>query len=139
DGDTSHLYDPAAQQALQDRIVGKQDMFAWYVSPPFMALLYLPFAALPYLLSAVAWTVFTLLLLRIAAWLARPLIPDLGARHWRFALLVAAASQPIFELLGAGQDTALSLLIWVVGVRMAVSRRDGLAGTIFALGLLKPQ
>src|SRR5205823_610860 len=58
DGQTVRLYDPDVQHALQTQVVGEQDALAWFVNPPFMAFFYAPFAALPYLPSALAWTLF---------------------------------------------------------------------------------
>jgi hypothetical protein len=53
--------------------------------------------------------------------------------------LVALASYPVVELVGGGQDSALSLLIWVAGVGLAVRNRSAVAGLVFALGAFKPQ
>ena len=54
-------------------------------------------------------------------------------------VLVCFAAQPVLELLGSGQDSAFSLLVWVAGTRLILARRDVLAGFVFALGLCKPQ
>src|SRR5262249_47568642 len=99
----------------------------------------LPFAVLPYVPSAFLWTASTVLALAVAARLARPLVPRLSERHWSLVLLAAAATAPVFELVGSGQGSALSLLLWVAGVRLALARRDTAAGVVFALGLFKPQ
>ena len=50
-----------------------------------------------------------------------------------------AASQPVLELVGGGQDSALLLLIWVAGLRLLDAGRDPAAGAVLALGLMKPQ
>lgn len=134
----SRLYEVGAQEAFQQRAAAAGDYLSLFVSPPFSALIYLPLALLPYTPSALLWLACSLTLLLVAAALIRPLVPRLGAR-WSLVLVVAAGAQPTLELLGGGQDSALALLLWIGGVRLAVARRDGAAGLVFALGLFKPQ
>ena len=137
-GDAAHLYDLAAQEAMQRQLFGPSDYLSLFVSPPFSALLYLPFAALPYLPGAILWMFVSLIWLAGSAALLRPLVPRLGG-SWGGVLIVAAGSQPVIELLSIGQDSALALLLWVAGIRLSLARRDGAAGIVFALGLFKPQ
>jgi hypothetical protein len=139
DGLAGELYSSRAQVTLQVQVIGPSAELYWFVGPPFAALLFLPFAALPYLPSTLAWTLCSTLLLVLAARLARPLLPELGRREWGALLLVGAASQPTYELIGSGQDSALNLLLWIAGIRLALARRELLAGAVFALGLHKPQ
>lgn len=139
EGATDRLYDVGTQLALQYRVVGESDQLYWFVAPPFAALLYLPFAALPYVPSTLVWTAVSVLLLLGAARLAQPLAPGLSRQHRATLLLIGAAAQPTFELIGSGQDSALNLFLWVAGTRLAVAGRDGPAGVVFALGLHKPQ
>jgi hypothetical protein len=140
DGDATQLYDIAAQQALQAQTA--EDNYSlrglYYVNPPFAALYFLPFALLPYGLARLLWTALTLLTLAVGARLARSLAPRLGKQQWMSALFVAAVSAPMMALVVSGQDSALSLLLWVAGVRLTVARRDAAAGVVFALGLFKP-
>lgn len=138
-GRASDLYDPAVQQELQDSVTGGRPDLAWFVSPPAAALIYLPFAALPYVASAVLWSAVTIVLLVASAVLLRPLLPAYTDAAWRLGLLVVAASQPVLELVGGGQDSALLLLLWVVGLRLLDRHRDVAAGAVLALGLVKPQ
>jgi Glycosyltransferase family 87 len=139
EGAGERLYDIPTQLALQIQAVGENETFAWYVNPPYIALFYLPFAALPYPPSALAWTLFAVILLLLSMRLLRPLVPDLGEACWGTVLLAAAAAAPVYELIGSGQDSALSLFLWLAGIRLALARRDCLAGLTFALGLYKPQ
>ncbi|HEY8599383.1 MAG TPA: glycosyltransferase family 87 protein [Thermomicrobiales bacterium] len=137
-GEAAHLYDVAAQEAVQRQLFGPSDYLSLFVSPPFSALLYLPFAALPYLPGAILWMIVSLTLLAGSAALFRPLVPRLGG-SWGGVVLVVAGTQPVIELLAIGQDSALALVLWVAGIRLALARRDGAAGIVFALGLFKPQ
>ncbi len=139
EGRASDLYDPAVQQALQDSVTGGRPDLAWFVSPPAAALLYLPFAALPYVASGVLWTAITIVLLVASMLLLRPLLPGYSDAQWRLAVLGVVASQPVLELVGGGQDSALLLFIWVAGLRLLDAGRDPAAGAVLALGLVKPQ
>lgn len=138
DGDTGALHDPAAQGAVQAGEVG-DDTLSWFVSPPFAAYLYAPFALLGYGQAAIAWTVFSMACLVAAAYLARPIAPKLFRDHPAGVYLVLAATQPVFELLGSGQDTGLSILLWVCGIRLLLAGREVLGGAVLAIGLFKPQ
>ena len=138
DGDTSRFFDPAFQNALQAREVGPTTL-SWFVSPPFAALLYAPFALLNFGASALLWTVFSACCLVAALWLMRPIAPNLFDMHLLMVVLLMVATQPVLELLGSGQDSGLSLLLWIAGMRLMLARRDASAGVVFALGLFKPQ
>lgn len=138
DGDSGALYDPAAQGAVQAAEVGDGTL-SWFVSPPFAAYLYAPFAVLGYGHAAVAWTVFSAICLVAAAILARPFAPRLFRDHAVGVYLVLLATQPVFELIGSGQDTGLSVLLWVAGIRLLLAGRQLAGGVVLALGLFKPQ
>lgn len=139
DGQLADLYDQGSQHEVQVATVGPTTKLAWFVSPPFVGLLYAPLAGLPYVASAAVWTLLSAAMLLAALRLARPLVPNIPHARWRMIVLVCLASQPVLELLGSGQDSALSLLVWVAGTRLILARRDVLAGVVFALGLCKPQ
>ena len=139
DGEFASLYDQRTQLEVQVATVGQTSKLAWFVSPPFVALLYAPLAGLSYVASAVVWTLLSVAMLLAALKLARPLAPNISAPRWRMVVLVCLASQPVLELLGGGQDSAFSLLVWVAGTRLMLARRDVFAGVVFALGLCKPQ
>ncbi len=139
DGDVAQLYDPAAQHARQTPVTGGAPELAWFVAPPMAALVFAPFAALPFGLSGAVWTVVSIGLLLASMVLLRPMVPRLGDRSWRLVTVALAATQPVLELVGAGQDSALSLFVWVSGMRLLSTGRDRWAGAVFALGLVKPQ
>ena len=139
DGQLASLYDQRTQLEAQVATVGQTSKLAWFVSPPFVALMYAPLAGLPYVASAAVWTLLSVAMLLAALKLARPLASNIPTPRWRMVVLVCLASQPVLELLGGGQDSALSLLVWVAGTRLMLARRDVFAGAVFALGLFKPQ
>jgi len=139
DGQLTNLYDQATQLSVQTAAVGQTSKLAWFVSPPFVALFYAPLAGLPYVASAAVWAMLSMSMLLTALKLARPLAPNISDSRWRMIVLVCFASQPVLELLGSGQDSAFTLLVWVAGTRLILARRDAFAGVVFALGLCKPQ
>ncbi|MFN8167596.1 MAG: glycosyltransferase family 87 protein [Candidatus Nanopelagicales bacterium] len=139
EGDASSLFDRDAQYAVQSSVIGPSSSLAWYVSPPFAAVVYAPFALLPYVPSALLWAAITIGLLLASLWLMRPLFPRLGGRDWIVVGVAIAATQPLLQVIGSGQDTALSLFLWVAALRLLRSGRDVGAGALLALGLMKPQ
>jgi hypothetical protein len=138
DGRLESLYDPAVQVDLQRRELPASSGLFWFVSPPPAAFLYLPLAALPYAVSALLWTVLTAACLTAAVLLARRLMAG-RARDYPVMAIVFVASPAALQLVDAGQDSGLALLIIMVGLRLLLSGRDALAGCVLALGLFKPQ
>lgn len=138
DGNTGALYDPAAQAIVQANEVG-EGALAWFVSPPIAAYLYAPFALLDYGVAAVAWTLFSVGCLVMAGFLVRPIAPRLFRENAAVVFLVLVATQPVFELIGSGQDTGLSVLLWVGGIRLLLAGQNVAGGAVLALGLFKPQ
>ncbi len=138
-GDLGHLYDIDAQSKVQLAITGDASFLDLYISPPLAALLYVPFAWCSYALAAIAWTLVTVALLFVSARVIRELTPSIPPAHRDVLLVAALASQPVIQLLGSGQDTGLSLLLWSCGVMLSLKRRDAAAGLVMSLGLFKPQ
>jgi hypothetical protein len=139
-GDGAHLYDIAAQGEVQQGITGSLSFLDLFLSPPLAALLYVPFTAGSYAVAAIAWTWFSALLLDASARvMRRRLMPSVAREKVMLFALVAVSSQPVVQLLGAGQDSAVSLLLWSAGVALALAKRDVAAGLVLSLGLFKPQ
>ncbi len=138
DGSTGALYDPTAQRVVQANEVGEGTL-AWFVSPPFSVYLYAPFALLDYGVAAIAWTVFSMGCLVVAGFLVRPFAPRLFRDHTAVVVLVLLATQPVFELIGSGQDTGVTVLLWVGGIRLLLAGHQVAGGAVLALGLFKPQ
>ena len=137
DGRAADLYDPVVQSALQQDL--GSSALSWFVSPPYVAALLAPLAALPYAAAAVVWTLATLALLWFAVRSLVALHPAFRALDgWR-GLLLAASCHAVLELVGAGQDTALVLAAFAVGARLLAAGRDPWAGIVLSLTLVKPQ
>ncbi len=110
-----------------------------YLSPPFVAYLYAPFSVAPYGIQVGIWLGLTVVLFWLSLQLLWPLVPGLHQYSFVRVAIVASSSTATVEMLAAGQDSALSLLLFVVGLRLLMARRDMLAGAVLAFGLFKPQ
>ena len=110
-----------------------------FISPPLVAYGYAPFSLLSYGAAAALWTAISLGLLAAGGVLVVRLTPSVPREQRALLLLLWAASHPLIQLIGSGQDTAVSLLLWAGGVLLALQRRDAASGLVFSLGLFKPQ
>ncbi|MBM6405970.1 DUF2029 domain-containing protein [Phycicoccus sp. CSK15P-2] len=137
DGRAEVLYDPGVQSALQ-RVVVDAQRLSWFVSPPPVAVVFAPLGALAYPMAGLVWTVGSAALLAWTAIRAARLHPALEMLGTRRGMLVAASCQPVLELVGAGQDTALVLAALVGGASLLVEGREVLAGVVLAVGTVKP-
>ena len=138
-GHRNGLYDLASQFAVQSSITRQPRQLDFFISPPLVAYVYAPFSSLSYAAATMVWTAVSLGLLAASGVLLLRLMPSVPATSQRLLLLLWAASQPFVQLLGSGQDTALSLLVWTAGTLLALRRQDLASGWVFSLGLLKPQ
>ena len=139
DGRLGELYDPQVQARLQHAEIPGYEGLSWFVSPPFAALLYVPLAWLPYGASALVWLALSIGMGGLALRWVRPLLSGHLAGESRLFTLAFLATPAVFEVLGAGQDSVLLVLLWVAGLRLMVADRPVAAGAVLALGLFKPQ
>ena len=126
------LYDFAAQRA-QAVALG----FSWqpFVSPPPLALLGLPLAALPFEVAAGAWTVLLLAALAAGWWLVAP---GAGLERWMH-LALALGLFPVAFAVAIGQPAPLVLLAVAAAWWLLRRGREGWAGLCVAALVLKPQ
>jgi hypothetical protein len=141
DGAGARLYDVAYQREVSRALLGGAEPRALtlYTAPPFLALVYGPLAQAPYLWAATIWTALSVGLVGLSVALLWRLTPSLGRWGLGTALLLALGFYPTIELLGNGQDAALSLALLAGGLRLLVAGRDGMAGGLLGLGVFKPQ
>jgi len=114
------------------------DGFLTWAYPPHVAELYRPLAALPYRPSYALHTLLMVAAFVAAVLLLRPLVPWIAGATLP-AVALGLVSWPMFRGVGAGQNTALTLLLLVGAWRASASQRDGLAGVLLGLLLFKPQ
>ncbi|WP_426996545.1 glycosyltransferase family 87 protein [Pseudarthrobacter sp. N5] len=138
-GGHGQLYDPAVQHAYQESAIGTTTKLSWFVSPPLVAVLYVPLSLMNYNLSATCWLILTLAMLLWCILSLKSIAPKIMLMKRRTAVLGLLASVPAFELLGGGQDSAFILAVWILGMHFLATRHPLAAGAIFGLGFMKPQ
>jgi Glycosyltransferase family 87 len=139
EGRAEDLYDPVVQQRLQQTALPGYHGLAWFVSPPFVAALYAPVALLPFGVAAPVWLILNTALLALAIVLALPLAEGWSRGERRLVALVFLATPAVLEVVGAGQDSVLLLVLWVAAMRLLDTRHPILAGLLVAAALFKPQ
>jgi len=106
-----------------------------YLNPPPLAWLAAPFSYLDYRAAFTAWTLLLVAALALTVWLA---LPAIGRARLGWALAAALWAFPVVFGIVEGQPTAILMLSVVAAWRLSTSGRDGLAGAVLGLTLLKP-
>ena len=132
-GDGAQLYDFEYQKQLQTSITGQQvDSLHAFITPPFLAWLYLPFALLPYLPSFLLWSAFSLAILYLSfIWL--------GLDRPALKYLYALSFFPVFASISFGQNSLLSLGLLSLSYFLWQKDNKLYAGLAASLLLYKPQ
>ncbi len=133
------LYSPRAQGVYELSLTHDPTFLNLFISPPYVAPLYAPFAWLSPSHAMIAWAIVSLLALTAAYLLLLPVIGRVKSSHLKLFVLCAFAFQPMQEVFGSGQDTPITILVWAAGIRLALEGRNGAAGLAFGMGALKPQ
>lgn len=138
-GEVAALYDLDAQARAQADLLPAGSVLP-FAYPPFVAVLYAPLAAVPYLAAYVLHTVGQLGAVAAAVALAARRLPRI-ARYWWSAAAAAMLFYPLARAAFGGQNTAMSLLC-AAGAFAVVgeTRGDDLRrGMWLGLWLFKPQ
>jgi hypothetical protein len=132
-GDSAQLYNITYQSALEQEIIGPAlTSYHAFITPPFLAALYAPFAALPYGLSFALWSALQLALL----WGGLRLLTNTSS--WQpFAW--ALTWFPVFASVSFGQNGLLSFFLLALTYRLWHDKRGWMAGLTCSLLLYKPQ
>ncbi len=132
-GESARLFDLEYQNQIEQSITGAALIgHHAFITPPFLAWLFVPFAQLPYGWSFAAWSLLGLL----GIWASlRWLDSHRPARHFLWAL----SWFPFFASISFGQNSLLSLAL--LSLSYALWRRDQklAAGLAASLMLYKPQ
>lgn len=133
EGQSGRLYDFAYQSRLEQAIAGPGlTSFHAFITPPFLAWLFVPFSWLPYSWSFALWSAFSLgalwLSLRWLGW-PRPGRGFLWALTWF----------PVFAAVSFGQNSLLSLALLALVYALWQRSRPLAAGLALSLLLYKPQ
>ncbi|MCX6032329.1 MAG: glycosyltransferase family 87 protein [Chloroflexi bacterium] len=132
-GESVRLYDVAYQTQLQQTIIGPQlHHYYGFITPPFLAWLFAPLSALPYLWSFALWSALGL----AALWLSLRLLAVPDPRR---AGLWALTFFPVFAAVSFGQNSLLSLLLLSLVYRLWRRGEGWAAGLTASLLLYKPQ
>jgi hypothetical protein len=139
-GDVRDLYDLPVQAAAQATALGAPlDRPSPFLLLPAAALLFAPFALLPYSVAAALWAVVTVGLMAFSLRQVWPLSPQRGAVPSAFAVLALVGTFPVGMNLVGGNNAALWLTIYAVGARYFLTGRAVAAGLVLGFGALKPQ
>jgi len=137
-GESSHLYDPVAQDRAQNKFVGL-DRIIPFIRPAYELLLFLPLTFLSYRRAYFVLLAANLLLLFVIYRLMRPKMENLaGIFPWLPAAMLLAFL-PIGIALIEGQDSVLLLLLFAVALACMDQGRETLAGVVTGLGMFKFQ
>lgn len=132
------LYDPETQRAAQEGLIENEGGYLFFAYPPFVATGYSWLAPLGYRTAYL----IQMLLMGAAAAATVLLLRPMSDTVRRFPWVVAAALilfQPLTASLIGGQNTALTMLLFVAAARAEWSGRPVLAGVAVGLLAYKPQ
>jgi alpha-1,2-mannosyltransferase len=132
-GHSADLYNFEYQSKLEQVIAGPGlTSFHAFITPPFFAWLYVPFACLPYTWSFIIWSLLSLLFLWASIKLLtveKPITGFLWSLTWF----------PIFAAISFGQNSLLSLFLFSLTYWLWRKDKYLLAGLACSLLLFKPQ
>ncbi len=133
EGHSLDLYNFEYQSKLEQAIIGPGlPSFYAFLTPPFLAWLYVPFSYLPYVWSFIAWSILGLLFIWISLRLlmhSQPLRGFVWTLTWF----------PIFASVSFGQNSLLSLLLFSLTFWLWKKEKYLAAGVVSSLLLFKPQ
>jgi alpha-1,2-mannosyltransferase len=133
DGQGERIYDIDFLWHYQPSLVNYDGLFLdAYRNPPFYALLYVPTARLPYLVSFWIWTIVSLVML----WFG---LGWLGSANRLEAFIFSVSFYPVFATFSFGQNSLLSFGLFCLTFRALDGGRPLLAGIVSGLLLYKPQ
>jgi hypothetical protein len=139
-GEGRALYDTRLQRRVQAAIVAPQVQqgYCYYISPPFVAVLYAPLAALPYRLAHFLHVLVMLVCFVAGMWALRRQMPGIAPAHLT-AVLVGCSWFPMMQTILGGQNAALTFLLLSLAYVATVRNRRWRAGLALGLQLFKPQ
>ena len=129
-GDFHHMYDPAVQWSVQQKVLPEEPILSVFPRPPYFAALVAPLSALSYRSAFILWLALQVALLALCFyWAWRKFGDD--------ALVWGALSGPAFFGIACGQDTSLLLALAVGGYALADRGEERAAGAVWGLMLIK--
>lgn len=131
-GQSAQLYNTDFQAKLEQDIIGPElKSYHAFITPPFLAWVFVPFSLLPYTLSFVLWSLLGLLLLGLSL----GALGQAGLKSYGLAM----TWYPIFAAISFGQNSLLSLSILTLVYTLWRKGYRWQAGLAASLLLYKPQ
>jgi hypothetical protein len=141
EGRGSELYDDRVQETVQRSFTPgafeKRVSILPYNHPPFEALVFVPFAYLPYLPAYFLWLAINLGFMFALLALLRKNFAILGSAPMYLWMLAGLGFYPLFNALLQGQDSILVLFCFALGFLAFRQRAESRAGAWLGLGLFK--
>ena len=140
DGRGADLYDFTLQETYWRRALGVERLpgMSPFVSPPFVALLYVPWTLVPQAAALILWTVVSLAAFAAALRLMAGWAPLTG-RHWPSTLVLSLSFYPVLEGLMAGSNSLLAVPIFALTLGALRTGREAVAGALLGLLFYRPQ
>ncbi len=140
DGRGADLYDVALQETYWRTALGVERLpgMSLFTSPPFVALLYVPWALIPQAPALLLWTGACLAALAAALRIMARCAPLTG-RHWPDTLVLSLSFYPILEGLMAGSNSLLAVPIFALVLVALRAGREASAGALLGLLFYRPQ
>ena len=136
----ARIYDLELAVGLQHSILPSmaQTQMLVYAHAPYVALLFRPFAMLPYSWAYIAWLIFSAALYSWGVHLLFKAV-QLPEKYRITAFLLAVSFTPfIFETWIGGQLSVVVFFIWVLFFYCVLNGQNVMAGIVLALALFKP-
>jgi hypothetical protein len=131
--ESASLYNFEYQSQLEQSIAGPElTTFNAFITPPFLAWLFVPFSVLPYAWSFVTWSLLSILFLWVS-------IKLLSTEKPIKAFIYSLTWFPIFAAISFGENSLLSLFILSLTFWLWRKEKYILAGLASSLLLYKPQ
>lgn len=140
DGAADRLYDLRFQQEVEHALTAPQDWpgLHGFLNPPFFALLFVPFARLPYLWALASWSALGMGLVVASLRVLGSTLPAWRDR-WLRPLPWVLAFLPVFAAVSYGQNSLVSVFLLSATFALLRTDRDLAAGLVLGGLLYKPQ
>lgn len=135
----TNLYNYDTELSQQSALVSPNDYALPFMSPPYTALLFVPFSLVSYWPAYLLFAALNLCLSALAVKIMRPHLPSLNARWRLLTPLLFLSFMPLAVALTLGQLSILLLLLYCACFSAIQSSKPFLAGIFLSLALIKFQ
>ena len=136
-GDAELLYDIEGYDRMVRQLVPETPETFYSLYPPQLSVFLQPLSHLSYASAAIVWSLFSIGLYGLACYIVWRQCPTLVGSKALVAIL-AVGSPAFFLLIGHGQTTGISMLLFAAMLSPLCSGRKFLAGSAFGLLVFKP-